>query len=66
MSDRGPIIPPDKIAEIFEPFYSGKSDGMAIALASQGTIDAHGGRTWYTQNPTGGAIFSFTLRQAAE
>jgi len=63
VTDRGPGVPPDRVADIFEPLYSGTSGGMGMGLTiSQAVIDAHGGRLWYEPNPTGGAIFRFTLR----
>ena len=65
VTDWGPGIPMDRVADIFEPLYSGTSDGMGIGLTiSQTIIDAHGGRLWYEPNPDGGAIFRFTLRRA--
>jgi len=63
VTDQGPGVPPDRIADIFEPLYSGTSSGMGMGLAiSRAIIGAHGGRLWYEQNPSGGAIFRFTLR----
>jgi C4-dicarboxylate-specific signal transduction histidine kinase len=61
--DRGPGIPPDRVADIFEPFSSDKGEGMGMGLAiCRLIIDAHGGRIRYEPNPSGGAILSFTLR----
>lgn len=63
VTDRGPGVPPDRVADIFEPLYSGTGDGMGMGLAiSRTIIEAHGGRIWYEPNPAGGAIFRFTLR----
>ncbi|HRY14679.1 MAG TPA: ATP-binding protein [Candidatus Competibacteraceae bacterium] len=65
VADRGPGVPPNQAADLFEPFYSSTSGGMGMGLAiSQAIIDAHGGRLWYEPNLTGGAIFRFTLRIA--
>jgi len=65
VTDRGPGVPPERAAEIFEPLHSGTSGGMGMGLAiSQAIIHAHGGRLWYQPNPVGGAIFRFTLRIA--
>jgi signal transduction histidine kinase len=61
--DRGAGIPPDRVADIFEPLYSSASGGMGMGLAiSRAIIDAHGGQLRYEPNPVGGAIFRFTLR----
>ncbi len=63
VTDWGPGIPPDQVADIFEPLYSGTSGGMGMGLAvSRAIIETHGGRIWYEPNPEGGAIFRFTLR----
>jgi C4-dicarboxylate-specific signal transduction histidine kinase len=63
VTDRGPGVPPDRVADIFEPLYSGTKGGMGMGLAiSQAIVEAHGGRLWYDPNPAGGAIFRFTLR----
>lgn len=65
VTDWGSGVPPDRVAEIFEPLYSGSGGGMGMGLAiAQSIIDAHGGRLWYEPNPAGGAIFRFTLRAA--
>ena len=39
-----------------------KSDGMGVGLSiSRTIIDAHGGKLWVDDNPSGGAIFRFSL-----
>jgi len=63
VTDRGPGVPSDRIADVFEPLHSSTSGGMGMGLAiSRAIIDAHGGRLWHEPNPAGGAIFRFTLR----
>ena len=65
VTDRGPGVPPERAADIFEPLSSSTSHGMGMGLAiSRAIIDAHGGRIWVEPNPAGGAIFRFTLRRA--
>jgi signal transduction histidine kinase len=65
VTDQGDGVPPERVDNIFEPFYSGKSAGMGMGLAvCRDIISAHGGRIWYDPNPEGGAIFRFTLRKA--
>ena len=62
VADRGSGIPADKVEDIFDNFYSTKDGGMGIGLAvCRSIIEAHGGRLWCTPNPSGGAIFRFTL-----
>jgi signal transduction histidine kinase len=66
VADRGPGIPADTVEEIFEPLYSTKPQGMGMGLAICRTIiAAHGGRIGYTPNPSGGAVFQFTLQRVA-
>jgi len=61
--DRGPGVPGERLADIFEPLYSETKSGMGMGLAvSRTIIKAHGGRLWYEPNPDGGAIFRFTLQ----
>ena len=65
VTDRGEGVPPERIDDIFEPLYSGRSSGMGMGLViCRDIIETHGGRIWYDPNPEGGAIFRFTLRQA--
>jgi two-component system sensor kinase FixL len=64
VGDRGPGVRPDRVADIFEPLYSGAS-GMGMGLAiCRAIIEAHGGQIWHEPDPAGGAIFRFTLRIA--
>ena len=66
VTDRGSGILPDRVDNIFEPFYSDTANGMGIGLAiCRGIIDAHGGHIGYTPNLSGGAVFHFTLPVAA-
>ncbi len=61
--DRGSGVPPERVADIFEPLSSGTRGRMGMGLAiSRAIVEAHGGRLWYEPNPAGGAIFRFTLR----
>jgi signal transduction histidine kinase len=47
VSDRGPGIPEDKLKEVFEPFYTSKTEGMGMGLSIARTIiEAHRGLIW--------------------
>jgi signal transduction histidine kinase len=64
VSDRGPGIPPDRLATMFEPFYTTKSEGsgmgMGLAIA-RSIIEAHDGRIVAENDPTAGATVWFAL-----
>jgi two-component system, OmpR family, sensor histidine kinase KdpD len=64
VSDRGPGIPKDDRDRIFEPFERGgvPASGTGLGLAiSNAIVIAHGGRMWVSDNPMGGAAFTFEL-----
>ena len=60
--DQGHGIAPDVAASLFSPFFSTKADGMGMGLSiCRSSIEFHGGTLSYTNNPTGGTIFRFSL-----
>jgi two-component system sensor histidine kinase KdpD len=71
VSDRGPGIPPESIAHLFDPFYRvidgrPRPQGLGLGLAIvKGLVDAHGGQVWAENRPGGGAQFTFTLPSGA-
>ncbi len=65
VSDTGSGIPPDCLERLFEPYFTTKADGTGMGLAiCRSTIEAQGGCIWASNNPGGGATFSFTLPPA--
>jgi PAS domain S-box-containing protein len=62
ISDRGIGLTGDKLAKIFDPFYTTKRDGLGMGLSiCRSIIAAHGGRLWAENNCDAGATFYFTL-----
>ena len=69
VADHGIGLAPDKLEQVFEPFFSTKPNGMGLGLSVCRTIiTAHGGKLWAANNGERGATFHFTLpsyREAA-
>ena len=62
VTDAGCGIPRDVIAQIFEPFYTTKAQGMGVGLSiARSIIAAHGGRIVAENNLGGGATVRFTI-----
>jgi len=60
--DTGTGIPPEVAANLFNPFFTTKPQGMGVGLSICRTIiESHGGKIWNEPNPGGGTIFCFTL-----
>ena len=60
--DRGTGIPETQFANLFQPFYSTKSEGMGMGLnICRSIVEFHHGRLTVESNPEGGSIFRFTL-----
>jgi two-component system sensor kinase FixL len=62
VADTGTGIAPEVAAQLFQPFFTTKRQGMGVGLSiSRTIIEAHGGSIAPRANPGGGTIFSFTL-----
>jgi signal transduction histidine kinase/DNA-binding response OmpR family regulator len=60
--DTGPGMSADQMANLFEPFYTTKSDGTGLGLAiSYGIIERHGGEIEVSNPPGKGAMFVVRL-----
>ena len=67
VEDSGMGLAPDRMAKIFEPFYTTKPGGMGMGLSiSRSILQAHGGRLWATPKTSPGAVFHFTLPKYGE
>jgi PAS domain S-box-containing protein len=65
VNDTGPGLPPDKVDQIFDAFFTTKPQGSGMGLAiSKSIVESHGGRIWANGNGGRGATFHFTLPAA--
>jgi len=60
--DSGPGLDAEELQQVFEPFYTTKSQGLGMGLAiSRSIVEAHQGHLWVTANAPRGAVFQFTF-----
>ena len=65
VEDTGPGISEEDLRNIFQPFFSSKSDGLGMGLRiSRSLAEANGGRLWARAHAPG-AIFHVLLPLAA-
>jgi C4-dicarboxylate-specific signal transduction histidine kinase len=64
--DVGIGFDPDAAEQLFQAFYTTKSDGMGVGLSvSSSIIESHHGRLWAKLNDGPGATFSFSMPREA-
>lgn len=62
IADTGTGIPSEKLARIFETFYTTKAGGTGLGLSiARAVVESYGGKIWAENRPEGGAIVSFIL-----
>jgi signal transduction histidine kinase len=62
VSDNGPGIPPERLASIFDPYFTTKVEGSGLGLwIAQQIVTAHGGTIRAQNGPQGGAVFAVAL-----
>lgn len=69
VSDTGVGLPTGEVDQIFNAFFTTKSQGTGLGLAiTRSIVESHGGRIWAIANSGQGATFQFTLptREAAD
>lgn len=58
VSDHGPGVPTEDRERIFEPFFTGKTQGTGLGLAvARRVVELHGGTLSVHSSPRGGALF---------
>lgn len=66
VADAGPGVDPELAGRLFNSFVTTKPDGLGIGLSiTRSIVEAHGGQLRYEPAPSGGAVFSFSLRRSA-
>jgi two-component system sensor histidine kinase HydH len=62
VTDSGPGIPSEKLASIFDPYFTTKSEGSGLGLwIAQQIVTAHGGSIQAQNGGQGGAVFAMIL-----
>jgi len=65
--DNGPGIPAEKLAAIFDPYFTTKAEGNGLGLwIAQKIATAHGGSLTAQNGAEGGAVFSLLLPFSAQ
>ncbi len=65
--DRGSGIQELQLANLFQPFFSTKAEGMGMGLnICRSIVEFHHGRLTVERNPEGGSVFVFTLPLATD
>ncbi len=65
VADTGPVLPPDTVARLFEPFHTTKARGMGLGLSlSRSMVEDHGGHISAAPRPGGGLVVTFTLPES--
>jgi signal transduction histidine kinase len=63
VADSGPGLPPDLLAQLFQPFVTRKREGTGLGLwISRGIVERYGGDITAANRPEGGALFTVRLK----
>jgi two-component system sensor kinase FixL len=65
VADTGQGLAETVRSRLFQPFVTTKDHGMGVGLSvCRSIVEAHAGRLWAEDNPGGGTVFRFTVRDA--
>jgi two-component system, NtrC family, sensor kinase len=63
IADSGPGLPPELLAQLFQPFVTRKREGTGLGLwISRGIVERYGGDITAANRPGGGALFTVRLK----
>jgi two-component system, NtrC family, sensor kinase len=63
VADTGPGLPPELLAQLFQPFVTRKRDGTGLGLwISRGIVERYGGDIVASNRESGGAVFTVSLK----
>ena len=67
VKDDGPGIPPDVLPHVFEPYFTTKSEGSGLGLATcQAIVQEHAGRLTVATGPSEGTTFEVLIPSTPE
>jgi len=67
IADRGSGISAESAAQLFEPFYTTKLEGLGVGLnICRSVVEAHHGRLWFESPQEGGTVFHISLSLSTE
>jgi signal transduction histidine kinase len=67
VEDSGRGLDEESKEKIFSPFFTTKPGGIGLGLSiSRSIVEAHDGRMWASERPSGGSILQFTLPVSSE
>ena len=63
IADSGPGLPPELLAQLFQPFVTRKREGTGLGLwISRGIVERYGGEITAANRAEGGAVFTVRLK----
>ncbi len=62
VTDHGPGVAPESVAQLFQPFFTTKPDGLGWGLnICRSIVESHHGHLTFANRPHGGAVFTIEL-----